>query len=215
VRRACAAIVQFFNSVCRGLLAAQPNAGGEDVGYFALGKRVRLPPLAHALWRCPCKGRHAPQRRFSERSICVGSLKADIASSPACQFKCRMRKLRHGGGEDVCYFVVHEGPEGWAQQHHAFPANPNMIRGEDRCYFVCNTRGRGFESRPAFHAPVAQRIERCRPAKAGWRLSNRPFPDRGSLLREIAGGEECCYFGITRLEVRVLPEAASLRSSIG
>src|SRR5690242_11324960 len=32
------------------------------------------------------------------------------------------------------------------------------IRGEDRCYFVCQTRGRGFESRRMLHcASVAQR----------------------------------------------------------
>jgi hypothetical protein len=53
------------------------------------------------------------------------------------------------------------------------PPTPITIRGEDRCYFVCHTRGRGFESRPAFHAPVAQRIERYPGlrATAGWGLS--------------------------------------------
>ena len=81
---------------------------------------------------------------------------------------------RQGGGEDVCYFVVkvlrHRAgsnparrkavrPQG-QQQHRQFPANSLTIRGEDVCYIVCNTRGRGFESRPAFHAPVAQWIER-------------------------------------------------------
>jgi hypothetical protein len=40
------------------------------------------------------------------------------------------------------------------------PPNRSTIRGEDRCYIDCNSRGRGFESRPAFCAPVAQWIER-------------------------------------------------------
>jgi len=57
---------------------------------------------------------------------------------------------RHGGGEDVCYFVVKalrrragsnpvrrkaERPQG-QQQHRQFPADYLTIRGEDRCYFV-------------------------------------------------------------------------------
>src|SRR5262249_9177148 len=45
-------------------------------------------------------------------------------------------------------------------QSSSVPWRPYTIRGEDRCYFVSKTRGRGFESRPAFRAPVAQRIER-------------------------------------------------------
>jgi hypothetical protein len=66
------AATEFVSSFGLPRLAAQPNAGGEDFGYFAPGKeRVRIPPLTHALWRCPGKGCHAPQHRFSERSTCV------------------------------------------------------------------------------------------------------------------------------------------------
>ena len=81
------------------------------------------------------------------------------------------------------------------------PPTPTTARGEDRCYFVCNTRGRGFESRPAFHAPVAQRIERY-PAPKGLGSQQSPVP--GPCLRKrvwsarqtarAAGGEESCYF---------------------
>ena len=68
-------------------------------------------------------------------------------------------------------------PQG-QQQHRPFPTYPITIRGEDVCYIVCKTRGRGFESRPAFHAPVAQWIERFPAGNSRKGSQHRLFPDR-------------------------------------
>jgi hypothetical protein len=79
------------------------DAGGEDIGYFVhWKKRVRIPPLTHALWRCPGKGGHAPQRRLSATRTCDASLRP-ISPVPQRAF-CRCEQHWHGGGEDVCYF---------------------------------------------------------------------------------------------------------------
>jgi hypothetical protein len=82
------------------------------------------------------------------------------------------------------------------------------VRGEDRCYFVSKTSGRGFESRPAYHAPVAQRIEHF-PAgsePAGRGLSNRPFPDRVALMpvvkSAVTSGSQGRGFDSLRAQVR-------------
>ncbi len=173
-------VMDCFASLAMTAAYGSTDAGGEDTGYFAhWKKRVRIPPLTHALWRCPGKGCHAPQRRRSARSTCVAVTDADIACSPACPLP--MRKHRHGGGEDACYFGQSAGPlrrrggRGFklrrlkcrssvrSQSSNSIDRSPPTsytFRGEDCCYFVCNTRGRGFESRPASYAPVAQRLER-------------------------------------------------------
>jgi hypothetical protein len=53
------------------------------------GKRVRIPPLTHALWRYPCKGCHAPQRRFSAGRSCVAVTESRYRLFPSVPFKCR------------------------------------------------------------------------------------------------------------------------------
>ena len=50
-----------------------------------------------------------------------------------------------------------------------FPANSITVRGEDSCYFVSKTRGRGFESRPVFQ----------------WSDSNIRIPLQRALLRML------------------------------
>ena len=64
--------------------------------------------------------------------------------------------------------------------------------GEDVCYFDCSSRGRGFESRRVFCAPVAQLVERylaC--GNAGWGLSiacSRIACTGGDEVTAIRGG---------------------------
>lgn len=176
----------------------------------------------HALWRCPGKGCHAPQRRFSERSTCVAVTDTDIACSPACLFQLPARKRRQGGGEDVCYFVVRRDSAERVRDPHAerrfarkgsnsivcSPPTLYTVRGEDRCYFVCNTRGRGFESRPASHAPVAQRIEHCPACRATCRLGSQQSPVPGPCFvtpvvkSAVTSGSQCRRFDSFRTQVR-------------
>jgi hypothetical protein len=67
-------------------LAAQPNAGGEDFGYFAPWKaRVRFPPLASRTVEAAPQGCCvAGSGSWQSPRTCVGVTDTDIARSPAC-----------------------------------------------------------------------------------------------------------------------------------
>lgn len=151
----------------------------------------------------PCKGCARPGAvSLRKEGCCVAVTDTDIARSPA-HFQLPMHKHRQGGGEDVCYFGrsaepqsrfgdVGSSPTGRNAVAEYAPRSSNSIacspptpstpRGEDRCYIVCETRGRGFESRPVSCAPVAQRIERY-PAGFGWPGSQQsPVPGTWSPI---------------------------------
>jgi len=83
-RRNSAATKLIYFSVCRASRGST-DAGGEDVGYFAPWKeRVRIPPVTHAPWRSPCKGRRAPRLRFfPQGSAGVDVTATELACSPA------------------------------------------------------------------------------------------------------------------------------------
>ncbi len=156
------------------------NAGGEDFGYFA-PSAVKHPPsidrTVESVRRDGCVAGSGealwPNLRFGCRPPMSPVPQRAFPFAEAQPHACR-----HGGGEDVCYFgksavCLADGGRGFEsrqqqcrssvnallerQQHRLVPRHSFTIRGEDRCYFVCGTRGRGFESRPAVHAPVAQR----------------------------------------------------------
>jgi len=179
----------------------------------------------------PREGLHAARRSFaSARSDAV--LLSLTPTSPVPQRAPTIADAsrRQGGGEDVCYFGRSAVPQSRSGVAGSNPAGRNAvaeyalrsgnsiarspptlstIRGEDRCYIVFGTRGRGFESRPAFHAPVAQLVERYLACRVSCRLGSqhRLFPDRGL---QNAGGEEFCYFALTRSKVRFLPDDKSV-----
>jgi len=79
------------------------DAGGEDFGYFvAKVKRVRIPPLTHALWRRPARVATRHSAGLLKRRFVLRHWKP---ISPVPQRTCQsMCKRRQGGGEDVCYF---------------------------------------------------------------------------------------------------------------
>jgi hypothetical protein len=121
----------FRNSVCRLSRLNQTLVVKISDTSHPGKERVRIPPLTHALWRCPGKGCHAPQRRFSERSTCVAVTDTDIACSPACAFDCRCKNV----GKAVVKMSVTSikalrrragsrpaRPQG-RRQHRPFPAN--------------------------------------------------------------------------------------------
>jgi hypothetical protein len=120
------------------------DAGGEDFGYFALETAGSNPACDVTHRGGAREGSRAPRLlSFRKARTGVDSL------TPISPVPQRVSRLPM--------------PEASARRwwRRPFPANSlYTIRGEDRCYFVCETRGRGFESRPAYHAPVAQRIER-------------------------------------------------------
>ena len=177
----------------------------------------------HASWKRPCKGRWRPGRRFFRKAgIGADITDTDIACSPACLPIVDVVTHRQGGGEDACYFVVRRDSAERVRDPHAerrfarkgsnsivcSPPTLYTVRGEDRCYFVCNTRGRGFESRPASHAPVAQRIEHCPACRATCRLGSRQSPVPGPCFvtpvvkSAVTSGSQCRRFDSFRTQVR-------------
>jgi hypothetical protein len=118
-----AATVLYCNPVCRALRGST-DAGGEDVGYLRAWKaRVRIPPVTHALWRSPRKGRRAPRLRFVPTGNAgVDVTDTEIACSPAYPFNCRCSHGKAVVKMSVTSFETRR-PQG-QQQHRWFPANP-------------------------------------------------------------------------------------------
>ncbi len=174
------------------------DAGGEDVGYFAQLERAGSNPAFDTRTGMrPGKGPHAARRSFSpaRRGAALSSL-TPISPVPQRTYQWPASMRRSGGGEDVCYFAVrHFGAERVRGPHaerrfarkgsNSIACSPPTLstpRGEDRCYIVSHTRGRGFESRPVSCAPVAQRIERY-PAGLGLPGSQQsPVPGSWSSI---------------------------------
>src|SRR5262249_29602683 len=90
-----------------------------------LVKRVRTPPLAHAPWSGLARDRTRHGAGFCpmRTAACAEALEADIACSPACLSTAGVRAGMAVVKMSVTSFV-HEGPQGWAQQHRSFPVNP-------------------------------------------------------------------------------------------
>jgi hypothetical protein len=148
----------------------------------------------------------------------VDVIETEIACSPACLLDCWSAAMRLGTAVAKMSVTSVKAPTalrfgvGWSksrgrnavaersserQRHLLFPANPYTIRGEDRCYFVSSTRGRGFESRPASHAPVAQWPERF-PARRGHLRAGVSAIARSRIVsllpvvkRAVTSGSQC------------------------
>ena len=148
------------------------DAGGEDVGYFAPLERAGSNPACDTRTGMrPGKGPRAARRSLSSaRRAAVLSSLTPISPVPQRTYRRPAQMRRSGGGEDDCYFVGRRYGAERVRGPHAerrftrkgsnsiacSPPTPSTPRGEDRCYIVCETRGRGFESRPVSCAPVAQ-----------------------------------------------------------
>ena len=93
-------------SVCRNFCAAQTNAGGEDVGYFAPGKAGSTPAFGSRTverpWQRTARAT-AQVSRPMRTGACVDATESRYRPFPSVPFNCRCSH-RHGGGEDVCYF---------------------------------------------------------------------------------------------------------------
>jgi hypothetical protein len=140
----------------------QRHAGGEEIGYFYLGMRVRIPPWRHVPWRRPEKSRRVAGSVPPQGRACVGVMQtrsrmfpgmaavvkmsvtsdrapresAEVAGFNARRQKCRSsaQLARAATASPVpCRFLFAGDGHGFVRS----PAPSLTIRGEDRCYFDC------------------------------------------------------------------------------
>ena len=160
--RAVASRVRFFCQEAPALMSLTTDIACSPACFFRVPK---APSLLHA-----GEGREGA---FGKAAVKM-SVTSGESAAPLLRFGGRGFVYRR----PKCRSSVNCSAE--RQQRHLFAANQFTIRGEDRCYFVCKTRGRGFESRPAFHAPVAQWSERCQAGRVTCGPASQQSPVPGS-----------------------------------
>ena len=100
----------------------------------------------------PRRGSPRATAQIFRKEACVAVTDADIARSPAYPSIVDVRRRSAPAHWQAVVKMTVTSYETTARKGNSIacsPPTPSMIRGEDRCYFVSKTRGRGFESRPA------------------------------------------------------------------